>query len=39
MSTPSTRSTFTLSTDTWAILLAIALGFIIRFGFLKTIAW
>jgi hypothetical protein len=38
MSTPSTRSTF-LSTDTWAILLAIALGFIIRFGFLKTIAW
>jgi hypothetical protein len=39
MSTPSTRSTFSLSTDTWAILLATALGLIIRFGLLKSIAW
>ena len=38
MSTPSTRSTFTLSTDTWAILAA-ALGLLIRFGLLKSIAW
>jgi hypothetical protein len=37
MSTPSTRAT--LSTDTWAILLAAALGLIIRFGLLKSIAW
>ncbi len=28
-----------LSTDAWAILLAAALGLIIRFGLLKTIAW
>jgi hypothetical protein len=39
MSTPSTRSTFSLSPDTWAILLATALGLLIRFGLLKTIAW
>jgi hypothetical protein len=39
MSTPSTRSSLRLSTDTWAILLAAALGLIIRFGLLKTIAW
>jgi hypothetical protein len=39
MSTPSTRSSFRLSTDTWAILLATALGLVIRFGLLKTIAW
>jgi hypothetical protein len=39
MSTPSTRSNFNLSTDTWAILLAAALGLIIRFGLLKSIAW
>jgi hypothetical protein len=39
MSTPSTRSPISLSTDTWAILLAAALGLIIRFGFLKSIAW
>jgi len=35
MSTPSTR----LSADTWAILLAAALGLLIRFSFLKTVAW
>jgi hypothetical protein len=39
MATPSTRSTFSLSTDAWAILLAAALGLIIRFGLLKSIAW
>jgi hypothetical protein len=39
MSTPSTRPSFRLSTDAWAILLAAALGLIIRFGLLKTIAW
>ena len=35
MSTLRTR----LSTDTWAILLAAALGLAIRFGLLRTIAW
>jgi hypothetical protein len=39
MSTPSTRSSLRLSTDAWAILLAAALGLLIRFGLLKTIAW
>jgi hypothetical protein len=39
MSTPSTRSNLTLSTDTWAILLAAALGLLIRFGLFKSIAW
>jgi hypothetical protein len=39
MSTPSTRSNLILSTDTWAILLAAALGLLIRFGLLKSIAW
>ena len=39
MSTPSTRTSFSLSTDAWAILLAAALGLIIRFGLLKSIAW
>jgi hypothetical protein len=39
MSTPSTSPNFNLSTDTWAILLAAALGLIIRFGLLKSIAW
>jgi hypothetical protein len=28
-----------LSTDAWAILLAAALGLIIRFGLLRTVAW
>ncbi|MEI9981093.1 MAG: hypothetical protein WDN23_19210 [Edaphobacter sp.] len=28
-----------LSTDAWAILLAAALGLLIRFGLLRTIAW
>jgi hypothetical protein len=39
MSTPSTRPSFRLSTDAWAILLAAAVGLLIRFGLLKTIAW
>jgi hypothetical protein len=39
MSTPGTRSSLHLSTDTWAILLAAALGLIIRFGLFKSIAW
>jgi hypothetical protein len=39
MSTPGTRSSLRLSTDTWAILLAAALGLLIRFGLLKSIAW
>ena len=39
MSTPGTRSSFHLSFDTWAILLAAALGLIIRFGLVKSIAW
>jgi hypothetical protein len=39
MSTPTTRPSFHLSTDTWAILLATALGLLIRFGVLKSIAW
>jgi hypothetical protein len=39
MATPSTRPSLSLSVDTWAILLAAALGLIIRFGLLKSIAW
>jgi hypothetical protein len=39
MATPSTRPSLRLSTDTWAILLAAALGLLIRFGFLRSIAW
>jgi len=39
MSTPSTRPSLRLSTAAWAILLAAALGLIIRFGLLKNIAW
>jgi hypothetical protein len=39
MSTPSARTSFSLSTDTWAIVLAAALGLLIRFGLLKSIAW
>jgi hypothetical protein len=39
MNTPSTRTPLALSTDTWAILLAAALGLAIRFGLLKSIAW
>jgi hypothetical protein len=39
MSTPSTRTSHSLSADTWAILLAAALGLLIRFGLLKSIAW
>jgi hypothetical protein len=39
MSTLRTRPSFRLSTDAWAILLATALGLIIRFGLVKTIAW
>jgi len=39
MSTPGTRQSFHLSTDGWAILLAAALGLLIRFGLLRSIAW
>ena len=39
MATPSTRTSLSLSTDAWAILLAAALGLLIRLGLLKTIAW
>jgi hypothetical protein len=35
----NTRPSFQLSTDTWTILLVIALGLLIRFGLLKSIAW
>jgi hypothetical protein len=37
--TPGSASSFRLSTDAWAILLAAAVGLIIRFGLLKSIAW
>jgi hypothetical protein len=36
-SPPQTRPR--ISTDTWAILLATALGLLIRFGIFKNIAW
>jgi hypothetical protein len=39
MSTPGTRPSLHLSSDTWAILLAAALGLAIRFSLLKSIAW
>ena len=39
MATPSPRPSLSLSADTWAILLAAALGLLIRFGLLKSIAW
>jgi len=39
MSTPGTRPARHLSSDTWAILLAAALGLAIRFSLLKSIAW
>jgi hypothetical protein len=39
MSTPRTRPSLHLSADAWAILLAAALGLLIRFGLLKSIAW
>lgn len=39
MATPGTRPSFQLSTDTWTILLVIALGLLIRFGLLRSIAW
>jgi hypothetical protein len=35
MSTPRRR----LSTDTWAIVLSLALALIVRIGLLKTVAW
>ena len=35
MSTPSTR----ISTDTWAILLSLALALIVRIGLLKVVPW
>jgi hypothetical protein len=39
MSTLNTRPSLRLSTDAWAILLAAALGLLIRFGIFKSIAW
>jgi hypothetical protein len=39
MSTPRIRPSLHLSTDAWAILLAAALGLLIRFGLLKSLAW
>ena len=35
MSSPRTR----LSTDTWAIVLSLALALAVRIGLLKTVAW
>jgi hypothetical protein len=35
MSTPSTR----ISTDTWAIVLSLALAVIVRIGLLKVVPW
>jgi hypothetical protein len=37
MSTPRIRLSF--STDTWAIVLSLALAIIVRAGLLKTVAW
>jgi hypothetical protein len=37
MFTPRTRLSF--STDTWAIMLSLALAVIVRLGLLKTVAW
>ncbi len=37
MSTPRTR--LSLSTDTSAIVLSLALALIVRFGLLKTVVW
>ena len=28
-----------ISTDTWAILLALALAALVRFGLIKTVSW
>lgn len=39
MATPNIRSSRRLSPDAWAILIAAALGLIIRFGLLRSIAW
>ena len=35
MSTPSNR----ISTDTWAIVLSLALALIVRIGLLKVVPW
>jgi hypothetical protein len=35
MSTPRTR----ISTDTWAIVLSLALALVVRIGLLKVIPW
>ncbi|MBB5326828.1 hypothetical protein HDF14_000422 [Edaphobacter lichenicola] len=37
MSIPRTRLSF--STDTWAIVLSLALAVIVRVGLLKTVGW
>ena len=37
MSIPGTRPSF--SSDTWAIVLSLALALIVRVGLLKAVAW
>jgi hypothetical protein len=37
MSIPRTRLSF--STDTWAIVLSLAVAIIVRVGLLKSVAW
>ncbi len=37
MSTPSNRSS--LSLDTWAVILSLALAALVRIGLIKTISW
>jgi len=37
MPIPRTRLSF--STDTWAIVLSLALAILVRVGLLKTVAW
>lgn len=39
MSTPSTRISPRISTDTWAIVLSFALALIVRVGLLKVVPW
>ena len=32
-------STFSLSLDSWAVILAFALALVVRFGWLKNVPW
>jgi hypothetical protein len=36
---PRPTSSAVLSSDTWAVLLSIALALLVRFGVLKTVPW